>query len=118
MTVHRRRIETLHVIERDRWIDEEAEQSGAYQVPERNGEEEPNRPAVTPHPRRRVLQPVRVERFDPDEHEGHDFQGAEAGPNRHDGGWCAREVEMMERSRDAREQKQRARADDRGPRMR
>ncbi|KZL09488.1 hypothetical protein PsAD14_01855 [Pseudovibrio sp. Ad14] len=43
-------IETLHVIECQRWIDEEAEQASANQIPEQNRGEEVKRPLVVVDP--------------------------------------------------------------------
>ena len=52
VAVHRRRVQALHVVERDRRVDEEAEQARADQIPERDGDEEVDRPLVRCHPGR------------------------------------------------------------------
>ena len=44
VAVDRRRVEALHVVERDRRVDQEAEQARADQVPEGHGDEEVDRP--------------------------------------------------------------------------
>jgi hypothetical protein len=39
VSVHRRRVEALHVVERDRWIDEEPEEPGTHEIPERHADD-------------------------------------------------------------------------------
>ena len=46
VAVDRRRVQSLHVVERDRRIDQETEQACADQIPERHGHEEVDRPFV------------------------------------------------------------------------
>ena len=81
--VHGRQVQSLHVVERDRRIDHEAEQAGAHEVPERHGDEEVDRPLVGADPwivgsaaREADILPG----FEADQHERHDFEGAEHGP--------------------------------------
>src|SRR5690606_19588321 len=53
-------IESLHVIERKRRIDQEAEQSRAYEIPEGDGDEEHHGPPVAPHPGGCLAKPIIV----------------------------------------------------------
>ena len=50
--VYRRRVEALHVVERDGRVDEEAEEARAHEVPEGRGHEEVDGPLVVLDPRR------------------------------------------------------------------
>jgi hypothetical protein len=44
------RIEALHVVERERWIDKKTEQAGADEVPEEHGGKEAEAPVVDDFP--------------------------------------------------------------------
>ena len=46
MPVHRRRVQPLHVVQRDGWVDEEPEQPGADEIPEADGHKKDDRPPV------------------------------------------------------------------------
>src|SRR5688572_28952228 len=50
MAMQGRQVQTLHVIERERRVDEKAKESCAHEVPESNGDEEEDRPAIATHP--------------------------------------------------------------------
>ncbi|HXS31259.1 MAG TPA: cbb3-type cytochrome c oxidase subunit I, partial [Steroidobacteraceae bacterium] len=52
VAMQRREVQALHEVQRQRRVDQEAEQARAHQVPERHRDEEPDRPAVARHPRR------------------------------------------------------------------
>ena len=116
--VHRRRVEPLHVVERDRRVDQEPEDAGAHQVPERDADEEADRPAVARHPRRRRLHAAGLVRLEADQHQRDHLQRAERGADRHDRGRRAAEVQVVEGARDAGEQEQGARRDHRAARVR
>jgi methyl-accepting chemotaxis protein len=111
--VHRRRVEALHVVERDRRVDHEAEDARADEVPEGDADEEADRPAVAPHPGRGVLQAPGLEGLDADQHQRHHLERAEARADRHDRDRRAAEVEVVEGARDAAEEEERARGDHR-----
>src|SRR3546814_14190229 len=61
MTMQLRQLQTLHVVERQRRMDQEAEQAGADQIPKCNRDEEHHRPAIALHPWRRPAETVVVE---------------------------------------------------------
>ena len=81
VAVQRRQVQPLHVIERQRRIDQEPEQPGANHIPESDRDEEQDRPAITLHPRCRVSQLEGLIRLEADEDERHDFQRREAAPS-------------------------------------
>src|SRR5690606_38430914 len=85
MAVQWREIETLHVVERQRRVDEKTEQPGADQVPERDRREEQDRPTIALHPRRGLPELERLIRLKPDERERHDLERREARTQRDHG---------------------------------
>ncbi|CAM5637632.1 hypothetical protein RLIN73S_04754 [Rhodanobacter lindaniclasticus] len=86
----------MHVVQRDRRVDQEAEQAGANEVPEAHRHEEHDRPAVARHPRRGVLFPPGVPRLQPDQRQRHHFQRREAGAQRDHRGGGAAEVQVVQ----------------------
>src|SRR5215468_12058843 len=76
VSMHRRRVETLHVEESDRRVDHEAEESGAYQVPEPDGDEEVDGPAVLARPFGAAGDPQVLHRLTTDQDQGHHLERA------------------------------------------
>ncbi len=75
----RRRVQTLHVVEREGRVDEEPEQAGADGVPEGNSDEEADRPAIPASERRGAFEAQGVERLEADQRERNHFERAEGG---------------------------------------
>src|SRR5262249_58207684 len=50
VSVHGRRVETLHVEKSDRWVDHEAEDSAPHQLPDANRDEEVDGPTILARP--------------------------------------------------------------------
>ena len=99
-----RRVKSLHVVEGDRRIDEEAEQSRAHEVPERNRHKEINRPLVGSHPDLLLTGPRQTDvlpGLKADQYQRNNFKRAEDRTQRqHDIG-SACKVKMMESSDDS-----------------
>jgi organic hydroperoxide reductase OsmC/OhrA len=77
-----RRVETLHVVEGYPRIDEESEDAGSHQVPERHTNKA-DWPTVWRHPCCRALQSAGTESLKTDEHERYDFKRAETRSDSH-----------------------------------
>ena len=101
MAVQRRRVEPLHVVERDGRVDEEAEQARAHQVPEGDGHEEVDGPAVGGEPALGPRQADVLPDLEAHQHQRHHLQRAEHRPQRQHGGRRAREVQVVEGADDA-----------------
>ncbi len=104
VSVHRSQVQSLHVVERDRRIDHEAEEAGAHEIPERNGDEEVDRPLVGADPRtvgRAAGEADVLPCFEADQDQRHDFEGAEHRSQGQYRGRCTGEVQVMECSDDA-----------------
>ena len=101
MAMQRREVESLHVVERQRRIDEEAEQSRADHVPERDRGEEHDGPAITLHPRRCAAQLEGLIGLEADEGQRHHLERGEARPERDDRRRRSREVQVMQRAEHA-----------------
>ena len=80
MPVDSRRIEPLQIVERNRWIDSEAEDPCTEEVPEAHSDEAIDRPLVGLDPIRCLRESVVVIGFHPDEHQRYDLQCTEGRP--------------------------------------
>ncbi len=101
VAVHGRGVQALHVVERDRRVDHEAEQARADQVPERHRHEEVDRPPVPAHPRPRAGELQVVPRLEPDEEQRHHLERREDRAERQRHGGRAAEVQVVQRADDA-----------------
>ena len=98
------KVESLNVVKGDGRIDEEAEQSGSDQIPERNGDEEIDGPLVVRNPLRflRRLRKANVlPCFIADQRQRHNFKCTEDGAETNHRRSCTCEVKMMEGADDS-----------------
>src|SRR5436305_15306106 len=88
MSVDWRGVQSLHVIKRDRRIDEEAEQARAHEVPEGHTYKEIDRPAIGTNPANIAFAVARhphvLPSLETDQHQSHYFQPAEDRAQRQD----------------------------------
>ena len=89
-------VESLHVVERDGWVNHKAEQSGTHHIPKSDGDEEVYGPTIFLHPFGRLRVPDVFPRFESHQHEGHNFKRTENGTKGENGGRRPRKIEMME----------------------
>ncbi|ABA47752.1 hypothetical protein BURPS1710b_2803 [Burkholderia pseudomallei 1710b] len=104
VAVRGRHVQALHVVERDRRVDREAEQARADGVPQADRDEAENRPLVRLDPRRGARLAVRLPAFEAHERERHHFTGGEHGAHRDDRRRRAGEVQVVQRAENAAEQ--------------
>jgi hypothetical protein len=97
-------VQALHVVQRNRRVDREAEQAGADHVPEAHGDEAQDRPLVGSAPRARLGALVVAIGLDADQGQRHHFQRREHGADGDHRGRRAGEVEVVQRAEDAAEQ--------------
>ena len=100
------RVQALQVVQRDRRVDEEAEDASTEHVPEGHGDEEHQRPAHRFHPDGLVLHRPVLEGVIAQQHQRHHFQGGEHRADGRDGGGGTREVQVVERARDTADHEQ------------
>ncbi len=96
--MHRRRVQTLHVVECDRRVNHEAKQTRAYHIPKRHGHEKVDRPFVLGNPRLGTSDLDIVPGLESDQGQRHNLQRAEHRSQRHHRSWCSGEIEMMQRA--------------------
>ena len=101
VTVQRRQVEALHVVERHRRVDEKPEQAGADQVPETDREEEQDRPSVALHPRHGLAMPPGFMGLEPDQRQRHHFESRDARAERDHRRGGAGKIQVMEGAEDA-----------------
>ena len=99
--VHRRRVQALDVVERDRRVDQEAEDAGPQHVPEGDGDEEQDRPAIGRDPGRRPGEAVVVVALEAEQHQRHHLQRRDDRAQRHHRRRRAGPVEVVQGADDA-----------------
>lgn len=115
VTVQRRGVESLHVIQRDRRVNQEPEQSRSNQIPETHSQEEIDGPFVFGRPRRHVTDAPVLPGLETHQHQRDDFQGAENRAQSEGDGRRAGEIEMVQGPDDAARQVDRRRKQRRLP---
>src|SRR5687768_1356259 len=101
MGVNRSRVKSLHVIQSDRRIDHESEDSRTDKIPERDRDKKVNDPLVLVEPRLHFRMPDVLKRFVTNEYKRNDLECAEHGAERECDGRRAREIKVMKRSDNA-----------------
>ena len=97
----RRRVEPLHIIERERRIDQESEEAGADQIPDQHGREKHERPVVGLLPVEQPLVFGAAVSLEADDHQRHHFERREHAAERDHSDRRSAEIEMVERAEDA-----------------
>lgn len=105
--MHCRRVQTLKVEERDRRIDQEAEDPSTQHVPESHRNEAHHRPTQAFCPRSGMLIRPMFIGFVAQEHERHHFQGGEHSTHTHTDRGHSREVKVVHRAWHATDQEDR-----------
>src|SRR5215470_19459207 len=95
------RIQSLHVIKRDRWVNQEAEEASANKIPDQRRREKAERPAVDVFPFILPLDFRAIVRFEANNSERHHLKRRKHTPQRQHARWRAAPVEVMERAQDA-----------------
>ena len=99
--MHGGRVETLHIVQRNRWIDEKAKQASPDQIPKSHRNKPVNRPFIVLGPGREAdHRPVLIG-FKADENQRHEFQSAERTAEDQNDGRRPGEVEMVKHPEDA-----------------
>src|SRR5471032_1800487 len=101
MAMQWRRVEALHEVEGDRWVDHEAEQAGAHHVPERNRHEEVNGPFVALNPGRQTAVPKVIHGGIPNHRERYHFESSEYGAEGQGDSGRPGEIQVMAGADDA-----------------
>ena len=102
----------VEVIERDRWVDEEAEQSCSHEIPKCNRDEEVDGPFVIGDPLGLLCRLRKANVFPgfiANQRERHNFKCAEDCSQANDCGRCTGEVQVMEGADDSAGQEDRSR---------
>src|SRR4051812_26508541 len=118
MSMRRRRVDALHVVERERRIDEEAEQSCSDQIPYQNTGEECEWPLVDGLPFLLMLDLGAVVGFEPDDHQWNDLERGEYRAQRNYRDRRPAEIEVMERAEHPATEEDNGRQQDRSGRNR
>src|SRR5262245_31226952 len=101
MAVKRRRVQALHVIQRDGWVDHETEQTGSNHIPEGDCDEKVDWPAVARCPCRQPASAQVIDGGVSDHDQGHNFERAERSSEGQCHRWRSAEIKVMSRSDDA-----------------
>src|SRR5262249_48053737 len=101
MAMRGRRIQSLHVIERNRRVYQKAEEPGTNKIPDQPRREKAERPAVDVFPFILPLDFRAIVRFEANNSERHHLKRRKHTPQRQHARWRAAPVEVMERAQDA-----------------
>ena len=99
--MQRGKVQTLHVVKRKRCVDQEAEQTGTNQIPERHRDEKHQGPFITRHPRCCLAMRPGFVSFDTNQGQRHHFKRRERGTECNHRGGRAGKIQMMEGAKNA-----------------